>query len=87
MKVFIVEYEHKHGTDTWAAKTKELAEESIRAMQRNWYREMSNESDPQEMTLEEALSDWTTFSGHTEYFRINEVTLIEDINQVRSSKV
>jgi len=73
MNVWIVEFDHKHGTEIWAAKNEALANEIVRVVKTRLFREYGED----QWALKEALDNWTEFSGGNEYFRINEVSLVD----------
>ena len=77
--IFIVEYQHKHGSDFWAANSLEVAEEIIQKAQKDIFKEYNDEG----WTLENAMKNWFEFSGHSEAFMIHEVSLIKTKNEAR----
>jgi hypothetical protein len=82
MTVWIVEFDHKHGTEIWAASDEKLAEEIVRTVKKHLFREYGDDT----WTLKKAMDDWTAFSGGSEYFRINEVPLISTLEAAKKAK-
>lgn len=73
MNVFIVEFQHRNGSELWAAKSRGLAELLIRTVQAHIF----NESHEEEWKLKDAQENWPAYSGDTEFFIITEVPLID----------
>jgi len=82
MTVWIIEFDHKHGTEFWAAKDEKLAHDIVRAVKTHLFHEYGEVG----WTLKKALADWTEFSGGREYFRVGEVPLISTPEAAKNAK-
>lgn len=83
MNVFVVQFDHKYGTEIWVAKTEALANEIVRSVKTRIFREHDEDD---HWPLEKALSNWTEYTGGGECFSVNEVPLIEDIQRAREAQ-
>lgn len=81
MKIFVVEYIHKHGTTIWVATSENLAEEIVKTVQKQWFDEYDDGSG---WTLETAMKDWPEFSGGRESFSIEEDSLVQTVADAQS---
>jgi len=68
-KVYLVSFEHRHGTDNVITATEELAVKSLLEWVREWREEFEV---PETVTDEQALEGWGEYTGYTEsiYFDI-----------------
>ena len=86
MKIFIVEFDHKHGTELWAASSQFVAEAIVKSVKPAIFKEREGDDEEDIWTLWKALEDWTEYSGGSEYFRITEVPLIAQIEDAEKAK-
>ncbi|GAF73881.1 unnamed protein product [marine sediment metagenome] len=80
--IFIVEFQHKHGSELWAAATESLAELLIRTVQAHIFKERGEEG----WWLKDAQEDWTGYSGGTEFFNITEAPLMDTAEAAKRAR-
>jgi len=84
MMVWVIEFDHQNGTEIWVAKSRSLADAIVAAVQKRTF----DERPPEPMwTLSEAMNNWSEYSGDTEFFRINEVTLIDTTKEADKAAI
>lgn len=74
--VFVVEFDHEHGTEVWVASTRILAERIVRIVKTGLYLEHFAFDETEGWTVENAIENWSEFTGNAEFFRITEKPLI-----------
>lgn len=74
MTVWVVEFDHQSGTEIWVAISSILADAVVTSVQKRTFE--GRHPDP-DWTLAEAMANWSEYSGDTEFFRINEVSMID----------
>ena len=62
-EVYLVTYEHRHGTDHTVVATQSLAEAAMLEWVREWRADFQI---PEDITDEQALQDWYDLTGGTE---------------------
>ena len=69
MKVYLVSFEHRHGTDNVVAATEELAVKALLDWVREWREEFEV---PETISDEQALENWGEHTWYTEsiYFDV-----------------
>lgn len=84
MTVWVIEFDHQDGTEIWVATSKSIADAVVKEVQRNIF----NKRDPDHLwTLKRASEDWPEYSGHTEFFRINEVSLLDTVEAAKKAAI
>jgi len=83
MTVFLVVYEHKHGSEFWTASEESLAEAIVESVMTKNFDAMNCGG---EWTLKKAKGDWPGFSGGTEFFQICELPLIENMKDAKKAQ-
>jgi hypothetical protein len=73
MKVYLVSFEHRHGTDNVVTATEELAVKALLDWVREWREEFEV---PEAVTDEQAMANWGEHTGHTESIYFNVMPVI-----------
>lgn len=84
MMVWVVEFDHQSGTQIWVAKSRSLADAIVASVQKNIFKERDRDYD---WSLANAMANWSEYSGDTEFFRINEVTLIDTTKEADKAEM
>tara|TARA_Y100000296_G_scaffold9195_1_gene10745 strand:- start:154 stop:399 length:246 start_codon:yes stop_codon:yes gene_type:complete len=77
MKIFLAKYEHKHGTDERAFKTREGAQAQLEL----WAEEYADEwkpFTPDNMPAANLVDQWSEITGSNEFLYIDELPLLDD---------
>ena len=85
MKIFLAKYEHKHGTDERAFKTRQGASWQLE----QWAEEYADEwapLTPDNMPAANLVEQWTDITGGNEFLYIEELPLL-DLKNIRESHV
>lgn len=82
MNAFIVEFQHRNGSELWAATSRGLAELLVRTVQTHIF----NENHEEDWTLKNAQENWAEYSGDTEFFIITEVPLMDTAEAVKKAR-
>ena len=80
MKIFLAKYEHKHGTDERAFKTREGAEWQLAQWVEEYINEwtpLSLEHSPLNNTLSQLVEQWADITGGNEFLYIEEHPLLD----------
>ena len=76
MKIFLAKYEHKHGTDERAFKTRQGASWQLE----QWAEQYADEwapSTPDNMPASNLVEQWTDITGGNEFLFIEELPLLD----------
>ena len=76
-EVYLVTYEHKHGTDHTVVATQALAEAAMLEWVREWRAVFQI---PEDITDEQALQDWFDLTGCTECVTYDIMPVLTEIN-------
>ena len=85
MKIFLAKYEHKHGTDERAVKTRVGAEWLLAQWAEQYIDEwtpLSLEHSPLNNTFSQLVEQWTDITGGNEFLYIEELPLLDLKNLV-----
>lgn len=87
MKIFLAKYEHKHGTDERAFKTRRGAEWQLQ----QWAEQYVDEWGPMvpdNMPTPNLVEQWTDITGGNEFLYIEELPLLDlrDVNKKEDTR-
>ena len=87
MKIFLAKYEHKHGTDERAFKTRRGAEGQLQ----QWAEQYVDEWGPMvpdNMPTPNLVEQWTDITGGNEFLYIEELPLLDlrDVNKKEDTR-
>ncbi len=84
MTVWVVEFDHQDGLEIWVATSDEVAQALVAAVQQRIFKSR----DPEDAwPFYKAKENWSEYSGNTEFFRINEVSLVDTAEAARKAAI